>query len=413
MPAAGRAPGGDRRAAPRATTPAGAREPAERPRTRRASCRSAGATTLHEHGLFEAGARGVRHGRARARAPRHRLARRQRRGRRPRRRATSTGSTASRAASTATRATTPTRDQVYVGADDGGVLRPRPQLGATRWTYHGKGAIERARLRRPGAASGLVYVATAADRVVALDAATGKWRWQLRARDARGLHHPRLRRPAPRRRHASSPASPTASSSRSPPARARSLWARSLATASDQFVDVDTTPTLVLGDLAYAHVVVLGRPLRRRPARRQRQLAPPHRGRRHDQRLRRPPVLRGAPPGPARRRPRGPRRLAPGPHRGRRPDAARSSSAATSSSRAAAPASSSSTATTGSLLELFNPGHGVCAAPTLDDKTRRLYVLSNSGTLYALDLSLSSRDVGRARAWPRRPEASRGREATA
>ena len=37
--------------------------------------------------------------------------------------------------------------------------------------------------------------------------------------------------------------------------------------------------------------------------------------------------------------------------------------------------------------KLFNPGHGVCAAPTLDDKLQRLYVLSNSGSLYALDLS--------------------------
>jgi outer membrane protein assembly factor BamB len=42
---------------------------------------------------------------------------------------------------------------------------------------------------------------------------------------------------------------------------------------------------------------------------------------------------------------------------------------------------------TGNLLEIFNPGHGVCAAPTLDEKTGRLYVLSNSGSFYALDLS--------------------------
>ena len=42
---------------------------------------------------------------------------------------------------------------------------------------------------------------------------------------------------------------------------------------------------------------------------------------------------------------------------------------------------------TGALLEMFNPGHGVCAAPTLDAVNRRLYVLSNSGSLYALSLS--------------------------
>jgi hypothetical protein len=40
----------------------------------------------------------------------------------------------------------------------------------------------------------------------------------------------------------------------------------------------------------------------------------------------------------------------------------------------------------GELVELFNPGHGVCAAPTIDLPSRRLYVLSNGGSLYALDL---------------------------
>jgi hypothetical protein len=39
---------------------------------------------------------------------------------------------------------------------------------------------------------------------------------------------------------------------------------------------------------------------------------------------------------------------------------------------------------TGALLELFNPGHGVCAAPTIDFARGRLYLLSNSGSLYAL-----------------------------
>jgi hypothetical protein len=42
---------------------------------------------------------------------------------------------------------------------------------------------------------------------------------------------------------------------------------------------------------------------------------------------------------------------------------------------------------TGELLELFNPGQGVCAAPTIDLAARRLYVLSNGGSLYALDLA--------------------------
>jgi hypothetical protein len=41
---------------------------------------------------------------------------------------------------------------------------------------------------------------------------------------------------------------------------------------------------------------------------------------------------------------------------------------------------------TGELVELFNPGHGVCASPTIDPATGRVYVLSNGGALYRLDL---------------------------
>ena len=40
----------------------------------------------------------------------------------------------------------------------------------------------------------------------------------------------------------------------------------------------------------------------------------------------------------------------------------------------------------GDLLEIFNPGQGVCAAPTIDPNTHRIYVLSNSGSLYALNM---------------------------
>ena len=43
--------------------------------------------------------------------------------------------------------------------------------------------------------------------------------------------------------------------------------------------------------------------------------------------------------------------------------------------------------TTGALLELFNPGHGVCAQALFDEARGRLYVLSNSGSLYGLNLA--------------------------
>jgi outer membrane protein assembly factor BamB len=40
----------------------------------------------------------------------------------------------------------------------------------------------------------------------------------------------------------------------------------------------------------------------------------------------------------------------------------------------------------GSLMEVFNPGQGICAAPTVDLEAGRIYVLSNGGSIYALDL---------------------------
>jgi hypothetical protein len=41
----------------------------------------------------------------------------------------------------------------------------------------------------------------------------------------------------------------------------------------------------------------------------------------------------------------------------------------------------------GQLLQIFDPGRGMCAAPTVDVEGRALYILANSGVLYALDLT--------------------------
>jgi len=41
---------------------------------------------------------------------------------------------------------------------------------------------------------------------------------------------------------------------------------------------------------------------------------------------------------------------------------------------------------TGKLLQVFDPARGMCSAPTVDREGKSLYVLANSGTLYALDL---------------------------
>jgi outer membrane protein assembly factor BamB len=40
----------------------------------------------------------------------------------------------------------------------------------------------------------------------------------------------------------------------------------------------------------------------------------------------------------------------------------------------------------GRLLEVFDPGRGMCAAPLIDVERREIYVLANTGTVYALSL---------------------------
>jgi hypothetical protein len=40
----------------------------------------------------------------------------------------------------------------------------------------------------------------------------------------------------------------------------------------------------------------------------------------------------------------------------------------------------------GKLLQIFDPARGMCAAPAVDPTGRSLYVLANSGSLYAIDL---------------------------
>jgi outer membrane protein assembly factor BamB len=41
----------------------------------------------------------------------------------------------------------------------------------------------------------------------------------------------------------------------------------------------------------------------------------------------------------------------------------------------------------GKLLEIFNPGRGMCAPATISADGRTLYALANSGTVYALALN--------------------------
>jgi outer membrane protein assembly factor BamB len=271
------------------------------------------------------------------------------------------------------------RNQVYLGADDGTFYAIDPTGGAVRWSYRAKGAVERA----PEVGSDLVFVATAADRVVALDAATGKWRWQYERETPEGftIHGyagPRLRGAQLLTGFADGYLVSLAS------ATGEVLWARSLASASDQFVDVDSTPTLA-GDVAYVSSYSGGLyavsprdgSVRWRlpiegvgsvtPGEREIYFAAPRQGLHAADReghviwrqglteagdLTQPLVL------------------------GRY--------LVFSGSRAGLFIVDRDG---GGLLEIFNPGHGICAAPTVGAQGTRLYVLSNGGSLYALDLA--------------------------
>jgi outer membrane protein assembly factor BamB len=270
------------------------------------------------------------------------------------------------------------RGQVYIGADDGSFYAVDPQNGRVRWSYRAKGAIER------GAEFGTdaVYVATAADRVVSLDAGTGKWRWQYERETPDGftIHG----YGAPRLHGSQLVVGFSDGNLVSLQAASGEVgWARSLAAVSDQFVDVDTTP-IIDGDIlysasysggVYALDVKDGAVRWRLPTEGAGPLA----------------LLGG-------------RLLFVAPREGLH-------SVSTSGQilwRQSLSDAGDPTAplalgrylvfsgsrgglfivdgATGEPLEIFNPGAGICGAATLDPGGARLYVLSNGGTLYALDV---------------------------
>jgi outer membrane protein assembly factor BamB len=283
----------------------------------------------------------------------------------------------------------PDHDQVYVGADDGTFYALDAQRGTTRWSYKGKGAIERgAAFGGTGVASGLVYVATAADRLFALEAATGKWRWQYERETPEGftIHGysgPRLSGAHVFAGFADGFLVSLAAGT------GEVQWARSLAAASDQFVDVDATPALLTlpgapGDVLFTSSYSGG--LYAVDAR--------------DGNTR----WRLGTEGVGTVTPYNDRLYFAAPRQGLHAVDLEGHvvwrQGLTEAGDLTAPVVvgrylifSGSRAglfivdrENGDLLELFNPGQGICAAPTIDLDSHRLYVLSNGGTLYALDL---------------------------
>jgi outer membrane protein assembly factor BamB len=271
-----------------------------------------------------------------------------------------------------------TRGQVYVGSDDGNFYAATAE-GAVRWSYKTKGAIE----RPPEIDSELVYFTTANDRVIALEAATGKYRWQYERETPEGftIHG----HSGPRLHQGSvyvgfSDGFLVALTA----AAGQVLWARSLAAATEQFVDVDATPALS-GDTVIASSYSGGLYA----------LAE----RNGEVRWRR--GIEGA----SALRIDGGRLYVAAPREGMAaftPDGqviwrqGLADAGDLTPPQAVGPylVFSGSRAglfivdrATGRLLQLFNPGHGACASATLGPDAHDLYLLANSGTVYALRLT--------------------------
>lgn len=270
------------------------------------------------------------------------------------------------------------RGQVYVGADDGSFYALDASNGAVRFKYAAKGAIERA----AELGGDTVYFATDSDRVIALDAGTGKWRWQYERETPDGftIHGYSAPRLDGGRVYAGFADGYLVSLQAT---TGEVVWAKSLAAASDQFVDVDSTP-VIGGSAIYAASYSGG--VYALDAK--------------DGAIRWRLPVEGA----------GPMSLVDGrlffaaPRQGLhavslggqiswRQGLAEAGDLTPPLSMGRYLIFSGSRgglfvvdARDGDLLEVFNPGDGICASATLDPARQRLYVLSNGGTLYALDV---------------------------
>jgi outer membrane protein assembly factor BamB len=270
------------------------------------------------------------------------------------------------------------RGQVYVGSDDGYLYAFEPDHGKIRWSSKFKGAVDHA----PEISDRGLFLATAADRVFAVDPSDGKSRWQYERETPEGftIHG----YAAPRMRDGVVYAGFSDGYLTALQADTGDLlWSRSLAAASDQFVDVDATPIVQSdriiaasfsggvyalrpkdGDVLW-HVLLDGTSGLAMGSTSFYAVSPRDglgaislQGN----------VLwrQGLPDAGDLTVPVevGPYLVFSGSREGLFVVDRRS----------------------GQLLQIFDPGRGMCAAPTVDQDGKALYVLANSGVLYALDL---------------------------
>lgn len=270
------------------------------------------------------------------------------------------------------------RGQVYVGSDDGVLYALEPGQGAIRWSAKFKGSLERG----PEITGDSLYLSTAADRVYAVDPTDGKARWQYERNPPEGFT---IHGYAAPRRYGDLV---YAGFSDGYLVALRFdtgelVWSRSLAAAPEQFVDIDATPVLGHGTLYAAsfsgglfglrpqdgevlwHTLIdgvaalsLGRETLYTVSAHEGVAALSRQGN----------ILwrQGLPDSGDLTMP-----VEIGPY------------LVFSGSREGLFIVDRKT---GKLLTVFDPARGMCAGPTVDREGRALYLLANSGTLYALDL---------------------------
>jgi outer membrane protein assembly factor BamB len=271
------------------------------------------------------------------------------------------------------------REQLYVGTDDGLLYAIRPGAGEIRWSYKAKGGLDRA----PAAGPRGLFLTTSMDRLIALDPETGGARWQYERETPEGftIHGyagPRLE--GDRVYTGFSDGYLVALQADT----GTLLWSRSLASASEQFVDVDATPIIRAGILYAASFS----------------------GGIYGLRAKDGEVLwRAAVEGTSALTLAGDRLYASAPKTGIVALSLEGNilwrQGLSDSGDITPPAEIGpylvwSTSrdglfiverATGKLLQIFDPGRGMCAAPTIDPSRKSLYVLGNNGMLYALGLS--------------------------
>jgi outer membrane protein assembly factor BamB len=140
-----------------------------------------------------------------------------------------------------------THGQVYLGTDDGLVYAVDPQDGRIRWSYRGKGSVE----RRAELGGDAIYVSSAADRIVALEPRSGRvvWQYEREAPEGFTIHG----HSGPRLHHGTVFAGFADGYLMALNAGTGDVvWARSLASASEQYVDVDSTAAVVGNDVLLA-----------------------------------------------------------------------------------------------------------------------------------------------------------------